>query len=111
MQINGYDIVIPLQSVKYSVIIANDKENRIGVDRIAGWIRLLSSDNEFEYYTKQNEYLIKPAEMIANLYESNRNSLADSILAVWLAYDTYPEYLHERDKTIRFLFKMALNHH
>jgi hypothetical protein len=84
MQINGYDIVIPLQSVKYSVIIANDKEDRIGIDRIARWIRLLSSVNESDFYNKQNEYLIKPAEMIANLYESNQARLADSILADWL---------------------------
>lgn len=107
MERNGYDIVIPLQSVKYSVIIADDKDNRIGVDCIARWIRMLSSVNRSEYYAKRDEYLIKPAEMIANLYESNQDRKADLILSDWFAYDTYPEYRRERFNTIKFLSKMA----
>lgn len=107
MEINHCDIVLPLQSVKYSVIIANDKENKIGVDRIARWVHLLSSNNKLDYYAKQNKYLIEPAKKIANLYDSNRDNLADLILEDWFAYDTYPEYRRDRDKTINFLFRMA----
>jgi death-on-curing protein len=107
MKNNDYDIVLPLQSVKYSVIIANDNENKIGVDRIARWIRLLSSTNKTDYYIKQDMYLIEPAKMIANLYDSGRTNLADSMLSDWFAYDTYPEYRRDKDKTINFLFKIA----
>jgi death-on-curing protein len=108
MERNGYDIVIPLQSVKYSVIISNDSENEISVERIASWVRLLSSVYQSDqYYTKWNEYLIRPAEMIVKLLDSGRGNLADSILADWLAYDTYPEYRRERNTTIKFLFKIA----
>jgi death on curing protein len=107
MKNNDYDIVLPLQSVKYSVIIANDNENKIGVDRIARWIRLLSSTNKTDYYIKQDMYLIEPAKMIANLYDSGRTNLADSMLSDWFAYDTYPEYRRDKDKTIHFLFKIA----
>jgi death-on-curing protein len=107
MESNGYDIVLPLQSVKYSVIIANDKENKIGVDRIARWIRLLSSTNKSDYYAKQDRFLIEPAKMITNLYASDRGDLADSMLEDWFAYDNYPEYRREKDKTIGFLFKIA----
>jgi death on curing protein len=107
---NGYDIVIPLQSVKYSVIIANDKEDRIGVNRIAKWVRMLSSvasADRREHSAKLDEYLIKPVEMVANLFESNQDKKADSILEDWLAYKTYPEYRTERLKTLTFLHNIA----
>jgi hypothetical protein len=77
------------------------------VDRIARWIRLLSSTNKTDYYIKQDMYLIEPAKMIANLYDSGRTNLADSMLSDWFAYDTYPEYRRDKDKTINFLFKIA----
>lgn len=104
---NRYYMVIPIQSIKYFVIIAKDTENKIGVDRIAKWIRLLSSTNKSDYYAKWYKYRIEPAKMIANLYDSNRASVADLIHDDWFAYYGHLEYGQDKDKNIEFLYKIA----
>jgi prophage maintenance system killer protein len=55
---NGYNMIIPFQAVKFSVIILVCE--RINEECIAKWIRQhsCSSDNIQEYYLKLEEYLI-----------------------------------------------------
>lgn len=106
MHKNGYNMIIPFQAVKYSVIIA--ASSRINVQCIAKWVNQHSCPivNLEEYYSKLEEYFTKPAKMILNLYESRQYHKVNSILSDWFRYDVNPDYRTDMVKTVRFLLGM-----
>jgi death-on-curing family protein len=100
---NGYNMIIPLQAVKFTVVILVCE--RINEECIAKWIRQHSCSSESieEYYSKLNEYVLKPAEMVVNLYKSGQDKKADSIISDWFRYDMNPDYRMDIRKTASFL--------
>jgi death on curing protein len=106
---NGYNMIIPFQAVKFSVIIA--ASDRINVECIAKWIRQHSCSSDKtaieEYYSKFKEYYIKPAKMIADLYESGQYQKINRILLDWFRYDIHPDYLTRFPKYMADVPKIA----
>jgi death-on-curing family protein len=103
---NGYAMIIPFQAVKFSVIILVC--NRINEECIAKWIRQhsCSVENIQEYYSKLEEYVLKPAKMIDNLRKSGQHEKVNSIISDWYGYDMNPDYRMDVSKTESFIISM-----
>ncbi len=99
MNRNGYDMVIPFDAVRFTVLIAKDEKN---FDDIREWINQMSANIRKEYNEKAWKYFWKPYFKLFLLAVFRRKK-ARKMLSEWFAYDIYPEYRVEEQKIIDFI--------
>lgn len=104
MHKNEYKIVLPFSSVRFSVLVAQDRKN---IDEITKWVRSLSAKKDTAYHRKLLKNLVMPARMLVSLYRHGQDEKTEEILSDWLAFDIYPEYKSERIETLEFLMDIA----
>lgn len=115
LYINRYSFIIPLSAVRFSVEIARadtttpegrESQEKISelVKRIAKWLRTYSSPIGTRIVLfKQYLYVNLPARLLTLAFRIGLESRATEILAKWLAWDIYPDYMEDSRKIVEFL--------
>ena len=100
MHKNNYNIMLPFNAVRFSVLIAQDKKD---IHQISNWIRSISAKDDKIFDKKFEKQVVKPSRKLIDIYHSGSKDKAKRILDKWLACDIYPEYKSEISQTLDFL--------
>lgn len=105
MYLNGYTLILPLNAVRFSVLVAKNEKN---LDEIIAWVRRLSAKGSREHTYKLYRYFVLPLFKLLILtvfMHKNANKMLDE----WLAFDIYPEYKVEQKKTVEFILNILMH--
>ena len=103
MRKNGYYLVIPLNAVRYTILIAQEKKN---LYQITNWVRSHSAKSKKSYQNKVNKYIQEPTRKVIWMLENDREKQAYDKLSIWLAFDIYPEHNMNRKRMLKFLYNL-----
>ena len=104
MRKNGYYLVIPLNAVRYTVLIAQKKRN---LSQITNWVKNHSAKGRKSYQNKVNKFIKEPTRKVIWMLENNREKQAYSKLNIWLAFDIYPERNMNPKRMLKFLYNLV----
>ena len=105
---NGYYLVIPLSSVKFTVKIADtqglDQETTIKlIKEISSWLQKRSARNANDYFRLIAAYHILPISLLIFLERIGFRKYVGKKVADWFAIASHPEYEKEIENVARFL--------
>ncbi len=110
LEINGFSTIIPLDSVRFTVLIAknqdNDSEsNKELINEISKWLRRHSSKSNSRMLNFKELWYVKlPVAGLLYLAQYGRmTKYVYSIISEWLAFDIYPEYAKEVKEIVEFI--------
>lgn len=103
LQLNGYHLVLPLDTVKFLACIAREgasteDENDALIDRIAVWLEKHAAADTELLREKITEYIVTPVSNLADLDEKD----ATDRLNDWLVIDLHPECTIGMDDAVQF---------
>ncbi|GEM_PF-1024994 len=108
LKLNGYGIVLPLSSVRYSVQIAknNDISQEVTeklIRNISIWLKNHSGKTKQEFQAKHFIYLNIPYSFLLFIAKIGFKKYAVEKVSNWMAFDIYPEYVKEANQIADFL--------
>lgn len=109
----GYQMVIPLNILRYVVNIANnDSRDEESVDKlikkIANWLEKRTATSQKEYDGMFKRYLYVPGMVFAVLTKSKIGlPIASLMFDYWMCTRHHPEYRKDLDKTVEWLLDLT----
>lgn len=108
LRINRYALVLPLSAVRFSVQIAQNKEDDPAttqrlLKRIAKWIQFHAANNAGDYLFTFRWHMRYPVKLLAFLLRVHLDFVARRILGYWLALDLNPQRMEDVTSVMGFL--------
>lgn len=105
---NGYYLAMPLDSVKFTVKVADtrgQKQEEIEelIKEIAKWLKKRTGKSFNEFVWKVMRYFWFPNLKLMFLYEVGFKKYVDRTIADWFAIKNHPEYAKEIEDVSKFL--------
>lgn len=108
LKLNGYGIVLPLSSVRYSVQIAknNDisqQETEKLIRTVARWLKNHSGKTKQEFQVKYIIYVNIPYSFLLFIAKIGFAKYVAKKIGKWMAFDIYPEYVKDANQIVEFI--------
>lgn len=105
---NGYYLAIPLDSVKFTVKVADTRgqeqeEIEELIKEIAKWLKKRTGKSFNQFIWKVMRYFWFPNLKLLFLYEVGFKKYVDKTIADWFAIKNHPEYAKEIEDVSKFL--------